>query len=230
MAFWYSVRLSRRNVSVRPGSGLSAAAVKRRRASRRARRTRARGPNLPLRRHLPRVELPQGLLPGPEIPAHLLRTDGIKGQPRRRIVAVMARDAVQVHEPTDGFPLVRDSRRGRRPGLLPGGAELMGPTTARSRIDIPRRLCVPHRFMRLSPEINERRAKSSRMAVASRAEPDPRWRGASAGVPVASRHASLDSTVPTSGIHPSNAPRSSRLPGMKVLKLTGTLWDTDSDG
>ena len=38
-----------------------------------------RGPNLPLRRHLASVELPQDPLPGPEIPAHLLRTDGIEG-------------------------------------------------------------------------------------------------------------------------------------------------------
>ena len=103
MAFWYSVRLSRRNVSVRPGSGCSAAARSSEPASeettesyvalRRSRRRR--------RRHLACDQLPDDLLPDLRVPAHVLRADGVEGQSRRLVVAVVAFHAMPIDKPAD---------------------------------------------------------------------------------------------------------------------------------
>ena len=125
MAFWYSVRLSRRNVSVRPGSGCSAAARSSEPASAAtiASYVAPVGRTAPVRRHLARDQPPDDLLPGLRVPAHVLRADGVEGQPRRLVLAVVAFDAVQVDEPADRLALFRahrpQARAERRPELGP---------------------------------------------------------------------------------------------------------------
>ena len=72
--------------------------------------------HLLLRRHLASDELPHDPLPGLRVAAHLLRADRVEGQPRRLVVAVMARDAIQIHEPTMA------SRSFEPPGEVGGAA------------------------------------------------------------------------------------------------------------
>ena len=83
MAFWYSVRFSRRKVAVRPGLG-SAAAARSSSASSAATTdsyVRSSGRGLPDGGHLPRGQLPHHLLPDRRMGLDLVVADGIEGEP-----------------------------------------------------------------------------------------------------------------------------------------------------
>ena len=158
MAFWYSVRLSRRNVPVRPGSGFQAAARSSEPASMETnasylRRVRS---HLVRRRHLASDELPHDLLPGLRVPAHVLAADRVEGQARRLVVAVMACDAVQIDEPTDRFALVRTSRRGAAQRPARGCARIQEAADQEHERHSRRVPRIRHRFMRPDSDINDR--------------------------------------------------------------------------
>ncbi len=124
MAFWYSVRLSRRKVVGPAGFGLLGGRTVERAFEQGDDRVvlAFRRSHLFLRRHLASDELPHDLLPRLRVPAHVFRTNCVEGQAGRPVVAVMARDAVSVHEPTKRLVVVRACRGGQTIAVLLAGA------------------------------------------------------------------------------------------------------------
>ena len=116
MAFWYSVRFSRRKVAVRPGSGRRAAARSSSASSAATNDSYARSSG----RFRPaaasaRRQLPHHLFPDLRVGGHVLGADGVEVQPPGFLVAVVAARAVLGDELLDGG--APETFPGRRGGL-----------------------------------------------------------------------------------------------------------------
>ena len=113
MAFWYSVRLSRRKVSVRPGLGFAAA----------ARSSEVSdcgedglvgvlvGAGQPGRRHGPGPQLADDLLPFARVVARVLRGETFERQARGPHLAVVAPGAVTIDGGGERWGRTRGARQ-----------------------------------------------------------------------------------------------------------------------
>ena len=100
MAFRYSVRLSRRSVSVRPGFGWAAAARSSDCSSDADRGLVRRfiRPRQSNWRHLPRAHLPDDFFPRLRILRHIGGDEGVERQPAGFQAAVMAGNAIPIDD------------------------------------------------------------------------------------------------------------------------------------
>ena len=111
MAFWYSVRVSRRSVAVRPGFGLAAAARSSDVSSDATVGVVGRlvRPILADRRHLPGAQLPDDLLPDVRM-ADVLGVDRLQHEAALLVILVVAGETVLVDQ-RDLWPGQRGMRR-----------------------------------------------------------------------------------------------------------------------